>query len=197
VGGCHGRYQQDSVFELDEWERRDHFFSGADPADREYFLLNGNQQLSDDEEEEEVEKEEEEEEEQEEAEEEEEAEDEEETLQALREAAAISSAHEPGLSSRKVPAAELEFPRPPLALGIGTPRPAAPTKPSPTAVGDDPWAHLSSKLGGKLGGSSPPAPPPPPPPAAAGAGTAAGPKRARKRRRCIVVEVVDAPPRAL
>jgi hypothetical protein len=63
VGGCHGRYQQDSVFELDEWERRDHFFSGADPADREYFLLNGNQQLSDDEEEEEVEKEEEEEEE--------------------------------------------------------------------------------------------------------------------------------------
>ena len=39
-------YQEENVFELDPWESCDDFFEGEDPEDREYFLLNGNQQLS-------------------------------------------------------------------------------------------------------------------------------------------------------
>ena len=127
-------YQEENLFELDPWEACERFFEAEDPDDREYFLLNGNAQLSD-----------------------EESEDDEDEEAA----AAAALAAKEAAATKKVKKGQEDggekkgllggFPMPPLGLGaagasavmgvVGKERDAA-----RSVVGGDPWLSLNRKL---------------------------------------------------
>jgi hypothetical protein len=121
-------YQEESVFDLDEWEQCEYFFSGTDPDDREYFLLNGNQQLSDEE-----------------GESEEDAEGDAECAEddaGVGALATFAAARAAAPSAPALPAEvkEEEMPRAPAGLGMRAGRvPAGPSDP-------DPWRLVARKI---------------------------------------------------
>ena len=120
-------YQESNIFELDPWEACEKFFGAEDPDDREYFLLNGNEQLSDED-----------------SAEEDEQDEEEETAEEIAAAAAAAAEALKDPSAKKKRkgdvGAEGKFPRPPTGLGAAAMSPAA------MSVPHDPWLSLNKKI---------------------------------------------------
>ena len=128
-------YQEENVFELDPWEACERFFEAEDPDDREYFLLNGNAQLSDEDDDDDAD----------------EDEDEEEIARAAVAAAALRKQTNPSQKKESGEGLLGGFPMPPVGLGaasasavIGATR--RETDAARSVVGGDPWLSLTRKM---------------------------------------------------